>query len=483
MLLLVLVVSDKIKLYSDIDMVSIANSTMIGSSGNHFEGTFDGNNKTITNLTVNYPAANAIGMFSYVGTNGKIDNVKIASSTITGIDAVGTIAGYHYGRIKGCDITTAVNGTRYVGGLVGRSYGDIEDCDITPTITASQQVGGIIGRFDATADNTVKNVNVAGSINASHYIGGIAGYFSNGTGITLTLDNVNVTTNITSNSTTTSSYAAGFLGYLNRGTLAATKIKYNGTLTADRQYAGGLFAYVNTAVPVNVNDCDVSGDLSITTINQRFLGGLAGYVRSVGNVFDTCSISATLNGEDYVSGGIANMLTTATVTMQNTSFTGTLNTSAGSDYIGGLFGVGHNTTLNNLISTTDINCNSYCGGVAAYLRGASSMNNITVNANITGLSFLAGAVAHFYLYNTGTVNNVNISGSITGNSYLGGLSGYIRNTVTTANNITSSLEIIGGQYLGGLVGRINSGSTIDFNNSDATGDITSINNYVGRYCR
>lgn len=99
----------------------------------NFTGSFDGNGKTISNLTVDVDSGNYVGMFTQVGASGEIVDLNLVNITVDamGSDArfVGTIAGLHYGTIENCTVTGTIRHDRvgiessnvFLGAFVGRA--------------------------------------------------------------------------------------------------------------------------------------------------------------------------------------------------------------------------------------------------------------------------------------------------------------------------------------------------------------------------
>ena len=129
-----------------------------------FDGTFDGNNKTISNLT------SENGLFNYVMNGGSIKNLTLTGCTVTGgssgEDAAGLVADFRSsGKIENCSVkNSSITNNNYTnitsaGGIVGyMTNGTIDNCsieDVTITMSGSptytQSTGGIVGH---TYDNT-----------------------------------------------------------------------------------------------------------------------------------------------------------------------------------------------------------------------------------------------------------------------------------------------------------------------------------------
>lgn len=157
---------------------------------NGFHGTFDGNGKVISNLTVSTDGV--AGLFGINEKNGDglatqpiIKNLTVSNANITGNEGVAVIVGnMGYATIENVKVIGAtVNGNKYVGGIIGKSYTNggvvVSDCSVSGSTikaegaNADGKVGGI-GGF--VAHGTVKNNTVTGcTISAPECVGGIVG--------------------------------------------------------------------------------------------------------------------------------------------------------------------------------------------------------------------------------------------------------------------------------------------------------------------
>ena len=178
----------------------------------YFKGTYDGNNKTISELTVNAPNSNYQGLFGYTS-KAVIKNVTLANCNITGKQYTGGIVGCALSSttIENCHVSgnicaTASNASDH-GGIVGSATAtSITNCTVTGTISTSvsndnyggivgaanydvvitscenaanisgdgQNHGGIVGR-DYNSSNKFKYCLNTGVVNGNQYVGAIAG--------------------------------------------------------------------------------------------------------------------------------------------------------------------------------------------------------------------------------------------------------------------------------------------------------------------
>jgi len=136
----------------------------VGTAVTPFTGTLNGLGNTISNLKINRPTTNAVGLIGYQSVSGMITNVGLLNPTVAGHDYVGSLVGYNY------------------GGTITSSYAD------NVTVTAlGGDAGGLVGRNDvhvvgagtaavytpATLSNSYVN---GGVVTAAYWgVGGLAG--------------------------------------------------------------------------------------------------------------------------------------------------------------------------------------------------------------------------------------------------------------------------------------------------------------------
>ena len=233
----------------------------IGDINNKYQGTFDGNNKTITNLYIN-ASQNYMGLFGYTDegtiknltfeyanvtkTNnyagvlvGKafrgstLQNIKISNTCqIKGGKYTGGIAGYLVGNAYNCVNYATVQGIQYIGGLCGhysrsRTGNSMTACANYGNVTASSLgVGGLVGYFDS---GTIQDCANYGDVKGTERVAGMAGTVSNGK-----IQNVFSYGNIC---VTTKTQRVGmFFGYSNSGATEGMVAYYSGAkLTVNGQ--------------------------------------------------------------------------------------------------------------------------------------------------------------------------------------------------------------------------------------------------------
>ena len=85
----------------------------IGNWDTRFTGTFDGNEHTISNLSITHPTLNYVGLFGYIvneeGAN-TIYDLNLMDVSVSGFIGTGGLAGVNYGTISNCSVTGEVVG-------------------------------------------------------------------------------------------------------------------------------------------------------------------------------------------------------------------------------------------------------------------------------------------------------------------------------------------------------------------------------------
>ena len=222
-----------VKLSDNIETIDCTGITIetIGSNSAIFSGIFDGNGKTISNLTIAPNDNNTNGLFSHLN-RGIIKDLTLSNCTISGGYHIGAFVGaFNDGEINNCHTSGCTISTDNVGqivsagGIAGELYGDggtISDCTVTSgsiasssnytTKSGSSYAGGIVGWIDNEGSATVSGCEVnSTAISSTHatpgaiYAGGVVSCIE-GSGVT-SISNNNVkgiTSNISCTNPTTS---------------------------------------------------------------------------------------------------------------------------------------------------------------------------------------------------------------------------------------------------------------------------------------
>ncbi len=143
-----------------------------------YYGTFDGNGKTITGLTIQPSSSGYEGLTSSLP--GTIKNLTLTDCKISGGSYTGAFAGVNYGTISGCTLkgTSSIsgNGGQYIGGIAGHnSGGTIVGCTVSGSVTidGDEAIGGIVGR---SRGNVTACLVQEANIRGNSRFGGVVGY-------------------------------------------------------------------------------------------------------------------------------------------------------------------------------------------------------------------------------------------------------------------------------------------------------------------
>lgn len=238
-----------VKLVKDIDLNN-KNWTPIGLTGDvsGFQGVFDGNGKTISNLFINLtatPKYQSAGLFGSL--NGTLKNLTISNATVKNLTtgsatscgtAVAVGSSQYQSTIENVTVLNAtVEANRYAGGIAGYAKSTITGCivdglnivltpdKLTGSYDNGDKAGGILGQDNSGGStitgNTVKNFTIKGYRD----LGGIVGnaYLQTSTVTGNTASDGTITVDQTTNSYgNKAANAAAIVGRVSNGTYDAS---------------------------------------------------------------------------------------------------------------------------------------------------------------------------------------------------------------------------------------------------------------------
>ena len=228
-----------------------------------FQGTFDGNGKTISNLYIN-ATSNYTGFFGYAYV-GSIKNITFDNARVK------NTGGYNFGILVGnagsCIIENiktlancSVEGENYVGGIAGVANGNISNCENRATVKGIRYLGGVVAAYSGNSITSCANYGVVTGSGES--VGGIAGYFNSGTiqnsanyGDVTGTDNVGNLIGLAEE--------CNLNNVLGTGNVTATSAKLAGLLVGNirksSSTASGILAY-NSSAKLTINGTEQTGD-------------------------------------------------------------------------------------------------------------------------------------------------------------------------------------------------------------------------------
>ena len=378
-----------------------------------FQGTFNGQNHVIENLTINKPGVSNVGFITSL--NGTFKNVTFTNPTVTGGECTGVVAGRAGGQAALAENIT-VNGTIKVqtthsgyaraGVIVGGwAYGNYKNITVDGGDKATsyikhtgggdgRYVAGIVGHADdvkSYENCTVKNITISGG----WLCGGIAGPGpADGISTGCVVENINMGAD----------YSGGMFGwYFGDGTIKDSTIK-NVEFTDGTTSNGAIGGYSTN------KDANVSNVIIENVINNGV--PLLEHVAQVNNVyyFSLADAIAAANGK--------------TITLiDNVVLTDTLTIPAG-------------VTVTLDLNGKTISMEDASGKAAAAIK---NNGNLTITSSVEGgkITFNSTTPSANNGYASNTISNygtITIAGGIIENTTVGGacyaLDNYAGSTAT-----------------------------------------------------
>ena len=404
-----------VKLGADINLAGL-NWTPIGNDTNYFCGTFDGQDHTISNMTINVntPDKNQfVGLFGGVKkatiknltmTDVKIDVVgaKVRAAAVVGIahsnseNRTDAAINFENITVNGCTINAeAKAGSALIGGVVGYCY---------PANLANINVSDLT--IDAKAEGN--------EVRAAAILGYLCGQNISNNGNTraaMLVDTFNVeNVSITANAYTV--FAGGFAPYtyygyitIEDGTIDGLKIDVD----AYEAFVGGLVGYFwrsdNGHNVKNVHITDIDFDVTTGYKGETRVGGMVGTSQSPNTKYTDCSVSGKIvercsdpanpvNFHAKVGGFVARTYEYAQQTYTNCVADVDITAS---NIAGGFVG-NHNSTVSyvNCVAKGDVTAN-IAGGFAGRLTEHGYTTDVTFqgcesHGNVTGTSVAGGFI-------------------------------------------------------------------------------------------
>ena len=238
--------------------------TPIGNS-KKYQGTFDGNGKTIRNLFIS-STSNEIGFFGFAA-DCRIKNITFDNAKVKGNDncSTGILAGYARSCVIENIKTTencSVEGQYETGGIAGGANGNISNCENHAIVNGSYYVGGIVGNcFDS--ENSITSCANYGAITGTEdFVGGIIGYFGEGS-LQNSANNGNISGKARVGNLIGYANICNINNVLGIGNITANHADCNGLIVgyiADASSsASGILAY-NSSAKMTIKGKELTGD-------------------------------------------------------------------------------------------------------------------------------------------------------------------------------------------------------------------------------
>ncbi len=146
-----------------------------------FDGTFEGNDFMVSDLNINRPGEDCVGLFGHIAVNSEIRNLRLSAEKVRGGSNVGGLVGDGESAtiISSSVVVDEVSGDGTIGGLVGdgESATIISSSVIAGQVNGTNVVGGLAG-FGSEAPIYSSSV-IAGRVSGISFIGGLIGLGQN----------------------------------------------------------------------------------------------------------------------------------------------------------------------------------------------------------------------------------------------------------------------------------------------------------------
>ncbi len=439
-----------------------------------------------------------------------VKNFVLTTGTNGGTAADGNSRYYDVGGIVGLNAADAtvsgcINNARFesrstpriqkIGGIVGYNKGTVSDCsnladgdiyitttNISPYSVRVGEVGGVIGNNEGT----VSNVQNAGdiSMDRTENAAGVELKFGGVIGLTTAAidggsgHEISNRGNITDsyNGTTVTTAGIRFGGVVGSAQASVQNVVNSGNVTyttsstnvVSKLYMGGILGEFRTVANATLSGCENYGEVNFNVANNaahtgNYVGGILGFTAESNVAISGCTNSGKIsggngskqNGKTFYVGGIAAYLDGAS-SIDDCENNGVL--------------------LNNQFNNTVTKVGStFEGGIAGFVLGTDSdrisisnvTNNVNSGATITGgrRGYTGGAVGYGEYVDITNATNANNYGGGSG-YYIGGIAGWLVNSkVSNSNYSGTSIESSQVQGAGGIVCTLDAGSTINGCNS------------------
>lgn len=409
----------------------------------YFEGTFNGQNHTVSGLYYNEAAGMYAGMFGQ--NRGTIQNLTVANSCFSAHQYLGgLVASNENGTIENCCVCDSViEGVGYfqyntdrerqnAGGIVGYiEGGTITDCNSRSNVIkgSGMSVGGVAGQIFSSAEAApakLTDCQNSSSVTSTHdsntWVGGITGYVRvNGTG-TVLVENC-------SNS-----------GAVTHG---AEKLVMLGGIVGGCANKNNASGYAYTAI--QILNCTNSGEIS----GYGYVGGIVGENGNWANgwgggIIRNCSNSGTVTGASSTGGIVGRFYYGELSDCQNS---GAIRGNGGADPGGSKTGIG------GIIGTADP-----WSDLGVKIQSLAVIKNCSNSGSVENDSYAVGGIAG-KAQRSVRFENCENSGTITGNK-----ASYYNSSYSTGGVGGIVGEYSLGNDSAGIVSCRNTGTIYGYNN-------------------
>lgn len=364
-------------------------------TGNVFCGTFDGQNNTISNLTISTYASEGVGLFAFLD-GGTIQNLTLSN----------------------VNISTTQESTGAVVGAISNGASIVNVHVESGSIKGNQGVGGIVGRI--LCEGSVSGCTNAASVEGvtvgsepGYNVGGIVGaayYHLSGDGMSI-IDSVN--------SGAVKSATSGAGGIVGLSLAILSNCDNIGPVTGNGASIGGIIGEQRNGG--TIYDCDNSGTVTNESNSSSVYGtgGIVGWIRNLPDggysqeeyhraSFTDCDNTGAVSGGNFGVGGVAGAVYHA-VLMDHCSSNATV---TGGQQVGGLIGNFQNTEAATHVyggCSVVLTNNTVSGAIT----GSGNLNAFIGHPVLTGSGCEPGTSPYSHITAYGNTNNTSLNYGVT----------------------------------------------------------------------
>ena len=264
-----------------------------------FSGLLDGQNYTISGLTINSSTGSNVGL---IGTNnGTIENLTLSGGSVTSnASNVGALAGTNNGTVSNVsssiNVTGGTKGTQWVAGLVADNYGSVLDSSTSGTVSGGtstwERVGGVVATNELGATvNSTSSATVTGGRSGWNDVGGVVATNYGSVG------DLSSTGTVISDGGSGSYNIGGVVG-INWGTIGSST---SSATLVDRTGASGWFGLVAGTNEGSIEGVIVTGSIFGTNNGGSVVIGLVAGTNS--GTIDSSAAYGSVTGGNFTSTG------------------------------------------------------------------------------------------------------------------------------------------------------------------------------------
>ena len=398
--------------------------------GDKFDGTFEGNGRTISGLNISRSGQDCVGLFGQLASGATIRNLTLIAEAVKGKDRVGVLVGNgEEARIISSSIEVdEVSGTNDIGGLVGKgNSAQIHSSSVVVGSVigsgGSQDVGGLVG--DGSSAEIYSSSIEVGNLSGVTQVGGLVGA---GKRAEIHSSSV-VAAEVSGRNTVGGLVGGGVSAQIHSSSVEIAKLIGRVNNLGGLLGSGDDIRIINSSVLAGeVKGKDVVGGLVGSSSRAKIysssvlvgnlsgnddVGGLMGIVSGLSaQIIGSFAVAASVSGTGERTGGLIGDADRARIVA---SFV-VAGDIRGKDLVGGMLGNGGSgRIISSFVVAEEVSGGSAGGLVSSHVGGLIFYSYLVVGNSPNMLAFRAGAnVARHASYWDRNTSRNNIAGGLFG---------------------------------------------------------------------